>query len=290
MVHVLVLPLTVRRIVLEAFSLEKLLSWEPPKKREIIGAGILHRGTRLLLFGKPKSWKSMVAIHTGFCIATGQPWFGFRTTPSRVMILQLEIPQALFRERIIKYCDHASYQTALPGSIELIPYGANEATKIDLPDNIYFCYEPYIKLDRDFQIARLEQLLLQVQPDVLIVDPLYKVMSGNICDAYAVEVFQSNIDKMAAKLGGLTTIIVAHTRQQKIDESGQEIDYGADDLMGSSNWPNWVDSLVRVKKVGDDESGVELQLSFEAMRHTVDNLHPVNIRTSREHLQWSVKL
>ncbi|MBU2249155.1 MAG: AAA family ATPase [Gammaproteobacteria bacterium] len=246
-------------------SLKDLIDWQPPNIKPIISSGILHPGTKMFLFGNYKSWKSMLSIHTGFCIALGRLWLGHATTQRRVLIVQLEIPQALYRNRIIDYCK-----------------GNN-----CYPDNIYFASEPYLKLDRDYGVARLDTVLSTLKPEVLILDPLYKLLSGDISNSYAVEVYQSNMDRLLHK-HNLTLINVSHTRQQLITPAGLLIDMGADEIMGSSFWPNWIDSAIRVRKDAEDQQSISLTLCYEAMRNALDILHPIKVLVDRRRLTWRV--
>ena len=242
-----------------ALNLDQLLKWEPPKVPSIIEKGILYQNTRLILFGKKKSFKSMLAIHTGFQIALGKPWFGYHTNKRRVLIIQSEIPQFLFRERIIKY-------TSGNGS---------------KPSNIYFCYEPYMKLDKGSGLDKFEVMVRQIKPEVVIIDPLYKALSGTIEESRFMNIFIDNMDRIIPKYN-LTFIIIHHETKDIFGSSGV-IDRGSESAHGSMYLLNWADSILRIE---GNQSG-RLEIEFTDMRHAEDELPPIRTQFNRRDLSWT---
>ena len=124
---------------MKGLTLAELDAWKAPYQKYIIDNGILVPGTKLILFGRYQTWKSMLAVHTASCIATGRDWFGYRTSKSPCYVLQIENPQAQFKERTMKYA---------------------KGNNLDLNiSNLWLCTEPYIKLDKGFGIAELDKEL-----------------------------------------------------------------------------------------------------------------------------------
>ena len=107
-------------------NIKQLIAWQPEKQNAIVEEGILLPETRLMIFGQPKAWKSMMALHTAFVIANGLSWFGYKTSKAATLKYQAELPKAIDRDRVVKYAK-----------------GANS-----YPDNIFFktVYER-VKLD-----------------------------------------------------------------------------------------------------------------------------------------------
>lgn len=245
---------------MEVQSLKQLLAWQPPQTESIIGNGILLPQTRMVIYGLWKSWKSMFAQHTGFCLASGIPWLDFETSASSVLTVQLEIPKAVFRKRVEKYAQ-----------------GNNL-----FPANLYYISQHYLKLDREFGFAALDRAVSIVRPDVLIIDPVYKVLSGNISDSYDMMKLLDNLDNLIDK-HQIAIILVTHTRKPIVSESGEVVDRGLEDIMGSSYLPNWLDSAVGMKVIGQDL----VQLSFTALRHAEEEVPAVMARISRQTLKFT---
>lgn len=253
-------------------NIHQLMEWKPPLTNPIIEEGILDPETRMIIFGNAKAWKSMLALHTSFVLAEGAKWFGFSTAPVTTLKYQVELPKAIDRKRVVKFAK-----------------GRNS-----YPANIFFkTPTERIKLDSSWGIMSLEKDVIEVQsrnPDthlVLLLDPLYKLMAGHISDEYDVKKFQDNIDELKAK-HHFTIIIIHHSRLTKVDPSGAIIDLGAEELMGSSYWNNWFDSVVRVKLLNPYAGANLVKMTFEMTRNTEIILPEFEIRWDRSNLQPSI--
>ena len=250
-------------------NIHQLIDWQPPITRPIIEGGILDPETRLMVFGHAKSWKSMLALHTSFALAEGSPWFGFNTRPMTVLKYQVELPKAIDRKRVIKY---ARGRDSYPATL------------------FFQTPQERVKLDSSWGMQALQRDIVEAQsraPDthlVLILDPLYKLMAGHISDEYDVKKFQDNIDELKTKYC-FTVIIIHHARLTRVDPGGTVIDLGSEELMGSSYWNNWFDSIVRVKVTNPYTGGDTVAMTFELTRNSEFMLPRIDIHWRREDLQ-----
>ena len=249
-------------------SIQQLLDWHPPRQNPIIADGILLPETRLMVFGQAKSWKSILALHTAFCLATGSHWFGFETTKVTVLKYQAELPKAIDRDRVEKYAK-----------------GLNS-----YPPNIFFkTPSDRVKLDTTWGMSAINKDIEEVksrspgQPLVLILDPLYKLMAGHISDEYDAKKFQENIDDLKAK-HSLSVVIIHHSRLSKTDSSGAIVDLGAEESMGSSYFNNWCDTMIRVKLLNPHSGSDDIGISFELSRNAQVILHNFKVHWDRTNL------
>jgi len=243
---------------MKADTLKELLEWTPPHQDYIIDRGILAPQTKLIIFGRFQTWKSMIAMHTGFCLATGRPWFGFKTKQSAVYSLQTEIPKPEFQKRIHKYC--LGNQT--------------------YPDNIYLRTEHYIKLDEAYGNDDISKELEESLPQVLIIDPLYKVMRGRLTDDYDARRLIDRLDLLIAKYK-VAIILVHHDRKPIVVDGA--IQQSAMDMFGSSIFIDWCDSSIRVNPLKADG---EVVLTFEKARNAEEELKPLQIKVNRNDLTF----
>ena len=241
-------------------TLKQLADWNPPDVKSIIDKGILLPQTRLILYGPYKSWKSLSVMDIAFCIAEGRPWHTYDTSPCRVLLIQIEIPRREFRKRVLKYAN-----------------GNNS-----WPEQLLFCTQPYLKLDHSFGMTAMENALRQYHPEVLIIDPIYKVISGDISNSYDVMKFLDNMDILMNKYG-CAIILVSHTRKPIMTVDGP-MDRGTDELMGSSYLANWCDTAIGVKVLSD----AAIQYEFATMRHAEEELKPLRVKVNRTKLRFSV--
>jgi len=202
----------------------------------------------------------MLITHTAFAIATGQPWFGYKTTQSSIYILQTEIPKALYQRRTRKYI---------------------EGNK-QYPDNIYFRTEHYIKLDKAYGGADIEKELQETHPQVLIIDPLYSVMSGKIVDEYDIRKLLDWANQIIDKYK-VAIVIVHHDRKPMV--VGGAIYSSADDMFGSSILQDWCDTSIRTTSTNKDG---EVILSFEKVRHAEEEIKSMKIQVVRSNLTFRV--
>jgi len=248
---------------MKADSLSELLAWEPPPIIPIIAGGLLLPQTKMFLYGRYKSWKSMIAIHTAFCIAGGKPWFGFRTTATTTLMLQVEIPKVQYRNRVHKYAQ------------------GNNITKLD---NLHFLTESYIKLDKGFGCSSLEQEIVRLKPGVVIVDPLFEVVSGRLTDEFDMRQFTDRMNMLMNK-HHFALIIIHHDRKPQIFE-GQSVNLGSQDMFGTVYFLGWCDTAIKIEP---QQTDAEVRMVPDVVRHAEDELKPFMVAVDRKTLRFSIK-
>ena len=232
------------------FDVKGLLEWEPPKYNWIIDGGLLIPGSRMAVIGPKKSWKSMlVSIDLAFKLGVGYPWLGFNTRSCKVLVVQEEIPLGAFQDRVKTYV-----------------LGHNT-----MPEGVYFNNDK-LKLGRSAAHGynNLLSMLKKLEPDVLILDPLYKVIWGNLVDTEDMSSFTDAVDSLIADMGGnLAVVIVHHKGKAQFTNEGAVIERGSEAGLGSSIFNNWYDTGLMVHPISEDM----VQINFEDLR-----LSPVAIR------------
>ena len=244
----------------------ELIAWTPPYQPYIIGSNILIKQGTMMVYGKEETWKSMlIGLDMTFKIATGKPWFGYGTIASPVYNFQGEIPQGFLRERMIKY------QTG------------NKVTS----DQVWFSSELYMKLDKGWGYAELEKEIARTQPMVLIIDNLSTSMSGRLTEDYDAGLFLDRMDMLRSKYK-IAIILIHHTRIAEHSE-GDVYHYGTDELFGSSRFARWLDTIIYIDKVEDNEDTglVSLKLVFEKTRHSHTKVKPLDLVVDRRNLAFN---
>lgn len=80
-------------------SASDLLSSNPEVPPELM-KGLLHQSSKMVLGGGSKSFKTWSLLDLALSVAAGQPWWGFDTTASPVLYINLELPDWSFAKRI----------------------------------------------------------------------------------------------------------------------------------------------------------------------------------------------
>lgn len=251
------------------YNIQQLLAWKnPDRSDDIIGDGVLPTQSKLMIFGDPKAWKSGLSLYTAYQIAQGKLWFGYKTTKTLVFRLQVELPMHVDQKRIRKFANSANLY----------------------PPNILFKTESRLKLDTGIGVSSLDRDLKWIATEypnqnvLLILDPMYKLLRGHISDSRDVQALLDNLDELKDK-HKFSLILVHHSRLPHYDIFGKTIEGGAEDAMGSSYFPDWVDTMLKVKLL-DPPPGpaVTVRMTFVLYRHAEYPLPEFEVRWSRRTL------
>jgi len=248
---------------MKAQNLNQLLAWQPPAQEYIISHGILVPQTKLVLYGRWQTWKSMLATHMAFTIASGLPWFGFTTTQSSTYTLQIEIPKAQYQKRVIKFVAGNNLH----------------------PDNIYFRSEYYMKLDKAPNVADMKAELLDSASQVLILDPAYKIITGKLVDEADIRRLEDELDRLISDCK-IAVVLIHHTRKVQIVDG--QVYESPDDMFGQSILADWADTMIRTNSTRIDRNTDRITLSFDKVRHAEEALDPVRIDVTRSNLTFKV--
>jgi hypothetical protein len=129
----------------------------PPLTPPQLIEGILHQGSKMLIGGGSKSFKSWTLLELSLSICAGLPWLGFSTTARPVLYLNFELPRFAIASRLNQIAE--AMQVAIPPTFafwNLRGY-ACESSKI-LP------IITEAALDKGFAF--------------IVIDPLYKLLGG----------------------------------------------------------------------------------------------------------------
>src|SRR5438128_1943798 len=81
----------------------QLLSSDLPKPPELV-CGILHKGSKMVIGGGSKSFKTWSLVDLAISVATGTKWWGFETNQGRVLYMNFEIQDPFFKDRLTDVC------------------------------------------------------------------------------------------------------------------------------------------------------------------------------------------
>lgn len=245
------------------YDIDELLQWKSPvSEQDTISHGIMLPETRVMLFGPGKTWKTGTALHLSWCLALGKSWFGFKTTKSVVLYFQAELPQAAFRKRVLKFRN---------GSDEVFP------------KNILFETIDRAKINTQYGMKLLGDSMSRAHsrfpdlPLVVVLDPVYKLIKGDINSSQDMIPFVDSIDELKAK-NSAGVILVHHARQTVRDNKGAAVDCGSEESLGTSIWVDWVDTMIKLKLLNPPPLlANKVLLQFVLHRHAEDLLPSITL-------------
>lgn len=188
---------------------------------------------KFLLYAPRKSGKSYLSYQMARCIGEGLPFLGMPTQQGRVLLLQFELGTAVLQQRIVK------------------------DTKKQYP-NVFVGTSFSLKIDDSESKKLLWKAIEAVQPDVLILDPLYKIMSGDENETKDMKAIVEVLDQTISMFK--CSIVIFH-------HAGKDISRGA---RGSSVIEDWVDTALEMKKTSKQGEPLRVKLTAKALRHAAD--------------------
>lgn len=144
--------------------------------------GILRQGHKLLLAGPSKAGKSYALIELCCAIAEGRPWMGFSCAQGRILYVNLEL-------------DRASCLHRFRDVYEALGWQAGNLQNIDIW-NLRGRSIPMDKLAPKLIRRALKKNYLAV-----VIDPIYKVITGDENSADQMANFCNQFDKVCTELG-----------------------------------------------------------------------------------------
>ena len=207
-------------------------SWDnlPELAPELI-KGVLRQGHKMLIAGPSKAGKSFALIEMSIAIAEGKKWLGWDCTQGRVLYVNLELdrPSALHRFRDV-------YQAMglPPESIQNI--------------DIWNLRGKTVPMDK--LAPKLIRRALKKNYIAVIIDPIYKVLTGDENSADQMAHFTNQFDKVATELG--SSVIYCH-HHSKGSQGGKK---SMDRASGSGVFARDPDALIDL---------VELEVSEELL-------------------------
>lgn len=159
------------------------LEWDnPPELSPPLIEGVLRQGHKMLLAGPSKAGKSYALIELCAAIAEKSKWLGFECSQGRVMYVNLELDRAS--------CLHRFKEVY--AALKLAP---NNIDKIDIW-NLRGSTVPMDKL-----APKLIRRASKKDYIAIIIDPIYKVITGDENSADQMAKFCNQFDKICAELG-----------------------------------------------------------------------------------------
>lgn len=153
----------------------------PPLADTLI-SGVLRQGHKLLLAGPSKAGKSFALIELCICIAEGKPWLGkFDCAQGRVMYINLEL-------------DRASCLHRFRDVYEALGYSPDHVNSIDIW-NLRGASVPMDKL-----APKLIRRAAKKNYIAVIIDPIYKVLTGDENSADQMAKFCNQFDLVCREL------------------------------------------------------------------------------------------
>lgn len=158
-------------------------AWEDmPELAPPLIEGVLRQGHKMMLAGPSKAGKSFALIELCCAIAEGREWLGRRCAQGRVLYVNLELDPASALRRFRDVYDALGWEPANVANID-----------------VWNLRGRAVPMDR--LAPSLIRRALKVRPIAIVIDPIYKVITGDENSADQMAAFCNQFDKVAQQVG-----------------------------------------------------------------------------------------
>jgi len=154
---------------------------DPPPLADVLIEGILRKGHKMLISGPSKAGKSFFLMELAVALANGEKWIGFQCRKSRVLYINFEIDSASCIHRFMDI------------RAALMENGADCSHSDDLM--IWNLRGHAMPLNE--MVPKITAKCKDFALDVILVDPIYKVLMGDENNASDMGAFCNEFDKIA---------------------------------------------------------------------------------------------
>ena len=187
----------------DAVRLDTVLGENLPDMKPALIDGLLRVGHKMLVSGPSKAGKSFALIALCIALAEGSRWLGFKCQRARVMYVNLEL-------------DSASCINRFSDMYEALGLEPEHASDIDVW-NLRGMAEPFSRL-----LPKLVRRCLKREVEVVVIDPIYKVQTGDENSAGDMAAFANLFDALCDQAG--VSVIYCHHHSKGFQGAKRSID------------------------------------------------------------------
>jgi len=182
------------------------------------------------VYGRAKSGKSFLAVQLARCIGSGDDFLGVPTEKARVLYLQFELGEGILQYRMKQSGEDY--------------------------ENVYVGTSFTMKLDTHAGQDTVMRAICDVEPRVVILDPFYKIQSGDENESTDVKKITDFLDEVIEKFD--VAVFILHHAGKDPEKGGR----------GSSILEGWVDSYLEIKRTSKLEDPLQCKVTPKMLRHS----------------------
>jgi hypothetical protein len=202
--------------------------------------------------GRSKSYKTWIALDLALSLVSGQDFLG--RFPVRevgpVLLIQEEDPTGVLQDRL-------RLISKAKGMLPKVETATDEYIEITYPDYpLHIINLQGFNLGSEEKVAQVRRLIAQINPIMVILDPLVVLLPSGIDEYKGVQVsavLQSI--KMWREEFGCAIAIVHHWNKGKSSEEGERF---AEHMYGSFAFHAWLESALHVMPIIPEEQGASI--------------------------------
>jgi RecA-family ATPase len=223
---------------------------EPPLAPEII-SGVLREGHKMLLSGPSKAGKSYALLQLCIAMAEGGDWFGWRVRQGRVLYVNLELDKMSCIHRYWSIYREMGKQKT-PDMLDVWQLRGNATTLDKLAPKL---------------IRRAQKKHYQA----VVIDPIYKVLTGDENSAEEMARFCNQFDKICLALGAATIYCHHHSKGAQGQKASRDRSSGSGVFARD---PDAILDMIELQIDGDRRKQIHNRWECAAMERAYDVCRP----------------
>ena len=244
--------------------MKQLLAQPRIEQQFLIEPQLLAKGGTMAIYGRPGTLKSWLSLDAAYALATGGDWLAYPCVRSTVVIMQAEVPEHSYIERL-----HA-YTKNMNGSV---------------PDNLYMDNDLTMKISDFNGLTILNQVMEECHPHVIIFDNLYQIVSGTVSSEVDLKKILDNIDKIRQAYG--TAFIFIHHPRKDQSTDDDSVNKGFEEMLTSSIFGNWLDTIIKVTSVPPNQDQPDtIRLDFQKVKEARNVVHPIQVKFNKNNARF----
>lgn len=232
-------------------NLEDLFEQKIELAPELI-KGMLRQGHKMLIAGPSKAGKSFSLIQLAIAIAEGREWFGFPCAQGKVLYVNLELDEKSAKMRFIDI-------------YKKLNHGHKNVSNIDIW-NLRGKTSPMDKLAPKLIRRAQKQGYIAV-----IIDPIYKVLTGDENSAHEMANFTNQFDKIATELN--CAVIYCHHHSKGSQNGKSSIDRSSGSGVFARD-PDAILDLIELPLTADRQLLLEHQAVCQTYSEAIKQFNP----------------
>ena len=213
--------------------------------------GVLRQGHKMLIAGPSKAGKSFALIEMAIAIAEGKKWLNWECAQGRVLYVNLEL-------------DRASCLHRFKDVYTSMGLSANNLQNV----HIWNLRGKTVPMDK--LAPKLIRRAHKKNYTAVIIDPIYKVLTGDENSADQMAHFTNQFDKVATELG--CSVIYCH-HHSKGSQGGKK---SMDRASGSGVFARDPDALIDLVELDIPETLLKTQINNELVKYYEDRIKTLN--------------
>lgn len=198
----------------------------------------------MMVFGETGISKSIAVENLTFGVAGGTNWIGLDIPKAhRVLYLQAEIGDDQFWERTVSMDSH---------------YRLNGTPAAQ---NLWLERQLDLKLNTPQGLHKFRGSLDTAKPEIVVIDPLYKFMTGTDTDQDSLKALFDRLDRIVVVERGAALVLVHHSRKAP-QYGGSQFNFGKAEARGHTTITDWMDTVIQLTMKKDQHI-----FTFEKMRN-----------------------